>query len=322
MHTHSHKHDHQHSHGHAHGYSHGHVHAKPAHKALLLAIVFILGFACIEAVGAWWSGSLTLLGDAGHMASDSIALGISAFAAWFALKPPSAKHSYGLGRAEVIAAWVSSLLMLIISIAIVIEAIKRFEHPSEVKATTVIVIGSIGLCVNLFVAWILSRSEQNLNVRAAILHVMSDALGSIAALASGLIIQWSGWLAVDPLLSIVIALLIMFSSIRLMIETLQVLMEAVPAHLDLKTVANTMVTVEGVSAIHDLHIWNLSSGMTVLSAHVDIDQLEHWEVLLKQLSSLLKKEYGISHVTLQPEPSLRVLTYKPKSEYKGHDKIS
>ena len=297
-----------------------HTHAKPAHKVLCLAIVFILGFACVEAVGAWWSGSLTLLGDAGHMASDSIALGISAFAAWFSLKPPSAKHSYGLGRAEVIAAWISSLLMLIISIGIIIEAFKRFENPSEVKAEGVILIGFIGLCVNLSVAWMLSHSAKNLNVRAAILHVISDALGSVAALVSGIVIYFFHWNTVDPLLSLVIALLIMFSSVQLLRETLGVLMESVPAHIDLKKVAKTMMSVKGVNAVHDLHIWTLSSGMVVLSAHVDIDEMGRWSVILDELSILLRNQFEIEHVTLQPEVSVQVLKYRPKSEYLAHEK--
>jgi len=296
-----------------------HQHAKPAHKVLSLAILFIAGFACIEGLGAWWSGSLTLLGDAGHMASDSVALGISAFAAWFALKPPSEKHSYGFGRAEVIAAWISSLLMLIISIAIIIEALKRFQHPAEVKGMPVIIIGALGLCVNLGVAWMLSRSEKSLNVRAALLHVMSDALGSIAALISGLVIYYFGWLTVDPLLSLVIALLIMFSSIQLLRETLSVLMEGVPAHINMKEVSKKMLEVHGVSAVHDLHIWTLSSGMVVLSAHVDIDQLEHWNHILGQLSITLRNNFHIEHVTLQPEPSLQILKYQPKSELKKHE---
>ncbi len=297
-----------------------HVHAKPAHKVLCIAVAIILSFAGIEAIGAWWSGSLTLLGDAGHMASDSVALGIAAFASWFSLKPPSAKHSYGLGRAEVIAAWISSLLMLLISIAIIIEAIERFEHPTPVKATAVIIIGFIGLCVNLCVAWMLTHSAKSLNVRAAILHVISDALGSVAALGSGIIIYFFGWYSIDPILSLVIALLIMFSSIQLLRETLSVLMEGVPAHLDLKKVANDMTKIDGVNTVHDLHIWTLSSGMVVLSAHVDIDHMENWSIILKNISRVLRNEYEIEHVTLQPEVAVQVLKYHPKSEYHQHAK--
>jgi cobalt-zinc-cadmium efflux system protein len=291
-----------------------HVHAKPAHRTLAIAISFILGFALIEAVGGWWSGSLTLLGDAGHMASDSVALGIAAFAAWFSLKPPSSKHTYGLGRAEVIAAWFSSLMMLVISLAIIVEALIRFEHPSPVDSRVVIIVGGLGLLVNLFVGWLLSRGEQTLNTRAALLHVMSDALGSVAALASGLIIHWTGWLKIDPVLSIVIAILIMFSSVQLLRETLTVLMEGVPAHLNLTHVANSMTAVEGVKGIHDLHIWTLSSGMVVLSAHIDIDDLIQWETILGRLSILLRNDYHIEHITLQPEPhiAVQVLKYQPK----------
>lgn len=299
-----------HTHHHAHG--HSHAHKTPAYKVLSLAILFTFSFALVEAAGAWWSGSLTLMGDAGHMVSDSFALGISAFAAWFALKPPSAKNSYGFGRIEVIAAWFSSLLMLLISIAIIIEAIKRFQHPSHVKGFAVIVVGFIGLCVNLGVAWMLSRSEQSLNVRAAILHVISDALGSVAALLSGVIIYYWAWLMIDPILSIVVSCLILFSSVRLLRETLSVLMEGVPAHLSLEEVANTMIAVEGVKAVHDLHIWTLSSGMVVLSAHIDIEQLDSWKAILDRLSTTLSKRYHIEHVTLQPETSVQVLKYQPK----------
>ncbi len=299
-----------HTHHHAHG--HSHAHKNSAYKVLSLAILFTFSFALVEAAGAWWSGSLTLMGDAGHMVSDSFALGISAFAAWFALKPPSVKNSYGFGRIEVIAAWFSSLLMLLISIAIIIEAIKRFQHPSAVKGFTVIVVGFMGLCVNLGVAWILSRSEQTLNVRAAILHVISDALGSVAALLSGLVIYCLGWLMIDPILSIVVACLILFSSVQLLREAMGILMEGVPAHLNLQEVANTMIAVEGVRAVHDLHIWTLFSGRVVLSAHIDIDQLDLWKVILDRLSATLSKHYHIEHVTLQPETSVQVLKYQPK----------
>ncbi len=288
-----------------------HAHAKPAHRVLCIAIAFILSFAIIEGFGGWWAGSLALMGDAGHMASDSVALGISAFAAWFALKPPSDKHTYGLGRAEVIAAWFSSLLMIIISLGIIFEAFQRFHDPSPVKSNTVIIIASLGLITNLFVAWLLSRGEQNLNTRAAILHVAGDALGSLAALASGIVIHYTGWLKIDPILSIVIAILILFSSIQLLRETFCVLMEGVPAHIDLKAVAQKMMSAGGVKAVHDLHIWTLSSGMVVLSAHIDIDNLNQWESILPRLAQLLRNEYHIEHITLQPEPNVQVLKFQP-----------
>ena len=279
-----------------------HSHGKPTYQLLLGAIVVTLLFACIEAVSGWWAHSLTLLGDAGHMVADSLALGISALAAWIALKPPTSKHSYGLGRAEVIAAWASSLFMMMLCIVIIYEAIERLETPHPVKGVPVIIVGFIGLVLNLGVAFLLNRGEKTLNIRAALLHVISDALGSFAALMSGLIIYYTHWLLIDPLLSIFIALLILISSIQLLRESMTVLMEGVPKHLNITEVSQTLSSLPQVRSIHDLHIWTLSSGQIMLTAHIDIDNLIVWDKILPELIALLHEKYHIEHVTLQPEP--------------------
>ena len=296
MNTHNHKHNHG-GIGHTHG-------ASAPHRVLILAIVLVFVFAIVEALGGLWANSLALLGDAGHMGSDALALGIAAFAAWISQKPPSHKHSYGLGRAEVVGAWISSLLMIIISIAVIVEAIERINNPSPVNGAVVMVIAFIGLLVNLFVAWLLARGERTLNIRAALLHVMSDVLGSIAALISGAVIYFTHWFPIDPILSIVIGILILLSSLRLLRESLLVLMEAVPGHIDFNEVFQLLSEVEGVKAIHDLHIWTLSSGKVSLSAHIDIHEMSSWMEVLNRLTTLLREQYHIKHITLQPEPEI------------------
>jgi len=291
-------------HNHSHGHDHHH-HGSSSLKKLIISIVLIGIFAGVEAVGGWWAHSLALIGDAGHMGSDALALMIAAFAAWIALKPPSKQHSYGLGRAEVIAAWISSLSLLVISVFIIVEAVKRINYPpSSINSVVVMVIAGVGIFINLAVAWILSRGEQNINVRAALTHVLSDLLASFAALVTGAVIYYTGWLMIDPILSILIGVLIMFSSIRLLRESMLILMESVPNHINMHEVEDTMYDVDGVKDIHDLHVWTLSSGKVALSAHVDINDLDTWNSVLSKLKTNLKEKYSIAHVTLQPEPEV------------------
>lgn len=305
---------------HDHAHDHSHSHGKDApYKVLMLAIVLTLSFAVVEIIGGWLTGSLALLGDGGHMSTDSLALGIAAFAAWIAQKPPSYKHSYGLGRAEVVAAWLSSLLMLVISVAIIVEAVRRIHAPEHVAGGPVMLIAFIGLLVNLFIAWLLSRGERTINVRAAMLHVLGDLLGSVAALISGAVIFFTHWTPIDPILSIFIGLLILVSSFRLLRESLQILMEGVPRHLDIQDVSARMVDIEGVKDIHDLHIWTLSSGSFALSAHIEIHELSSWQTVLESLMKMLKNQYAIDHVTLQPEPDL--IDCQPCNEPGAQDKL-
>lgn len=286
-------------HSHHHGCTHG---KNSSLRILAIAIVLLFAFGVLEGLGAWWSGSLALWSDAGHMAADGLALIIAAFAAWFAQKPPSTQHSYGFARAEIIAASISSLLLLVISAAIIVEAIARIHYPpKDIHGSTVMVVATVGILVNLVVAWLLSRGEKNLNMRAALLHVLSDLLASFAALLSGAVIHYVGWLLIDPILSILIGIMIMISSIRLLKEALLVLMEGVPRHVDFDAVEQAMRKTAGVGDIHDLHIWSLSSGQAALSAHIDIHEMSEWQDLLTRLSQMLAGEYHIHHITLQPE---------------------
>jgi len=298
---------HHHSHSHS-----GHCHNEylESRNSFLIALVLTLTFAIIEAAGGWYSGSLALLSDAGHMASDSLALMLAAFAAWMASKPPSERHTFGLGRAEVIAAWGSSLFMLGVSVSIIIEAIRRFYNTTSVEGSTVIFIALIGCFINIMVAYILSRSHQTMNTRAAMLHVFSDLLGSIAALISGTVIFYTSWHLIDPILSIFISILIFFGSIRILRETFGVLMESVPKHIDVTEVSKAMGNVQHILAIHDLHIWTLSSGMIALSAHVEISKMQHWNRILVEMGQQLESLFGIKHITLQPEVHFSLLNHK------------
>lgn len=271
------------------------------HHHLTGALYFTLGFALVEAVAGWWSGSLALLSDAGHMLTDSTALALAAAAAWFARKPPSGRHTYGLVRLEVLAALLNSLFMLALVVYIAIEALQRFAEPTPVQGGVVTLVAVIGLLVNLGVAWQLSRGEATLNTRAAMMHVIGDLLGSIAALAAGLVITFTGWTPIDPLLSLLVSGLIMVSAWRLLSEAVHVLLEAVPEHIHLTKVGDDLAAIAGVRSVHDLHVWALSSGQIALSAHLDVSPLTDWPAILAEARQRLKSRHGIGHITLQPE---------------------
>ena len=261
-------------------------------------------FAVVEALGGLWSGSLALLSDAGHMLSDALALGMAAFAGYLARRPPSARHSYGLVRAEVLAAAFNALLMLVVIIAIAVESVQRLLQPAPVAGGAVMVVAGFGLLVNILTAVVLARAGDDLNVRAALLHVLGDLLGSVAAIAAGAIIWFTGWLPADAWLSLLVALAILFSTVRLLAEAVHVLMEGVPARLDLPAVGRDMAGLSGVLGVHDLHIWTLASGQTALSAHIEIETLGAWPKVLRSLRHHLEHAHAIQHVTLQPEARL------------------
>ncbi|MEK7323242.1 MAG: cation diffusion facilitator family transporter [Pseudomonadota bacterium] len=288
-----------HDHAHHHHDHHGHAHS--GGNSLLWGVALTLGFALFEALGGWWAQSLALLGDAGHMVSDATALGLAALAAHIAKRPPSLRHSYGLGRAEVVAALINSVFMVTVVVFIIDAAITRLRQPVPVAGGAVMAIALVGLFINILVAWVLSRGERSLNNRAALLHVLGDALASVAALISGVVIYYTGWLPADPLLSLLICALILYSAARLLREVLHIIMEGVPSYLNLREVGLAMAGVEGVNSVHDLHIWTLSSGRVVLSAHVNISSMEHWDGILARLQQMIDERFAIDHVTLQPQ---------------------
>jgi cobalt-zinc-cadmium efflux system protein len=292
-----------------HGETHLHHHlGHPGRNGkLIVALLLTLSFAGIEALAGWWSGSLALLSDAAHMLTDSSALGLAATAAWLARRPPSMRHTYGLVRAEVLAALANSLMMLILIGFIVHEAMDRFAAPREIAGGAVIGVAAVGLAINLLVAWVLSRGETTLNSRAALLHVLGDALGSVAAITAGAVIVMTGWTPIDSLLSLLVAALILISALRLLREVVHVLMEGVPPQVRLDVVGHDLAALDGVVRVHDLHVWTLSSGTIALSAHLEIHNLHHWPDILAAARRVMDTRHGIRHVTLQPE----VLTAQP-----------
>src|SRR5882672_7290123 len=245
-----------------------HHHDQGSGTALRGAAALTVAFAVVEALGGWWTGSLALLSDAGHMLTDGAALALGALAAWMARQPPSERHSYGLGRAEIFAALLNAGAMLAIVAALAYESVLRFRQPGEVNGTAAAVIALAGLVINLGVMRSLAPHGHDMNARAARLHVVGDALGSVAALISGAVIAFSGWTRIDPLASLVICVLIAVSSVRLLRESLHALMEGVPHGLSVETIGGEMAGVDGVLSVHDLHVWVLSGSRTALSAHV------------------------------------------------------
>lgn len=280
-----------------HGPAHHHT---AAGRGLLLALLLTLGYAVVEFLAGLHSGSLALLADAGHMVTDGAALGISAFAAWLAARPPNTRHSYGFGRAEFLAALINAVSMLVVVFLIGLEAWQRLNNPTTIDGATVSVVAMLGLLVNLLVAWILSRERQNLNVRAALLHVMGDVLGSISAIVAGAVIWLTGWTPIDPLLSLLIGGLILASSVRLLREALHAVLDGVPTALDLVQICKTLAAVEGVAEVHDLHVWPIAAERIALTAHVRIDDLSAWPETLQRLQHEAR-ELGIEHMTFQPE---------------------
>jgi cobalt-zinc-cadmium efflux system protein len=320
MHTH---HGHEHHHapdvpGHArrggHAHDHHHAHDHSASRFLPLALVLTLGFAAVEAMAGWWSGSLALLGDAGHMLTDAASLGLAALAARIALRPTSARHSYGLRRVEALAALANGLFMLVIVGGLVWHAVERLLEPRAVAGEAVILVALGGLVLNLAVAWLLTRGESDLNTRGALLHVIGDLLGSVAALASGIVILYTGWMPIDPLLTMLICGLILYSTLSLLRQVVHTLLEGVPEGLSLPEIGHAMAGVDGVRSVHDLHIWSLDSRRSALSAHVVLADATRWPAVLEAERSLLRARFGIEHATLQPElPPVQPLVFAPRA---------
>ena len=303
---------------HRHSHSHDHAPALPARderRAFGVALVLTALFAIVEAAGGWWAGSLALLSDAGHMVTDVAALSIALIAQRLARRPPSDRASYGYARAEVLAAFINALIMLGVVFWITVEAVRRLLAPASVAGGVVILVALAGLAVNLLCARLLSRGKS-LNSRAALLHVLSDLAASFAALSAGVVVIVTGWLPIDPILSLFVAVLILRSTWLLLKASTQVLMEGVPAHLSYDEIGSALTRVPGVSAVHDLHIWHMTSERAALSAHLLIRNPAEWPQTLAAAQRLLAERFGIDHVTLQPDwrtpvPGKRIIPVTP-----------
>ena len=307
-----------------HAHDHGHPHGRPADRqaqhALLGALILTAGFAVVEAAGAWLAGSLALLSDAGHMVTDAASLGLALFAQRIAARPPSHRATYGYARAEVIAGFTNALLLLGLVVFIAIEAVRRLLAPAPVSGGWVLGIAGAGLCVNIAAVALLSRAPGSINARGALLHVLSDLLGSVAALVAGAVILATGWMPIDPILSLVVAALIVRSTWRLLLESFGVLMQSVPGHLDYHAIGRALSSLPHVTSVHDLHVWRLDAEEIALSAHVAVEHGDCWLEVLAAAQHMLAERYAIHHVTLQPSwpaaiyADRRVIPITPASE--------
>ena len=280
---------------------HSHSFEGQSQSILAWALALTLCFAAVEVVAGFLSNSLALISDAGHMVTDAAALGLALLAQIVAKRPPSPRHSFGFGRAEALAAFFNGLVMLAVVAWILFEAAHRFSKPETVKGAMVFVVAGIGLVINIAVAWVLSHDKDNLNTRAALVHVMGDLLGSVAALIAGAVIYETGCMQIDPLLSAFVSLLILKSTFGVLSQSFHFLMESVPHHIDYLKVGEDLEAVKGVSSVHDLHVWEMTPGQPALIGHVVIRDLQEWPNVLRLIKAMLLECHGIDHVTLQAE---------------------
>ncbi|HEY2930943.1 MAG TPA: cation diffusion facilitator family transporter [Acidobacteriota bacterium] len=276
--------------------------ARSSQQVLVWALIITLVFMIAEAVGAYLSNSLALLADAGHMLSDVAALGLSLFAVRFSQRPATPARTYGYFRGEILAALLNGATLIVISLWIIYEAYQRALFPPKVKSGLMIIVAAVGLLANMVCVWVLRSSQSdNLNVRAAFLHVAGDVLGSIGALTAGLIMWKFQWYLADPIFSVLVSLLILYSSWHLVKEAVEVLLEGTPSHINITAMRQELATVQGVQSIHDLHVWTLTSGVHMMSCHAVIDKDENPTRVLKDLSRLTQDKFRISHTTIQVE---------------------
>ena len=276
-------------------------------RSLIAAFVLISGFMWVEVIGGILSGSLALLADAGHMLTDAASIALALAAMYFAERPHSVQRTFGYHRLEILAALVNALALWLIVAWVLIEAYDRFTSVTEVNGGLMLGIGVIGLAVNLIAAWILrSSSDHNINVEGAFLHVIADLLGSVGVVISGILIWTLGWTLADPIASVIIAILILVSSWRLMKKVVHVLLEGTPEHVDVYQLCSKLEAVEGVTLVHDIHVWTLSAGNEALTAHIliDPDSPDDPDDLRLRLRDIIYNDFGIGHITLQVEKSL------------------
>lgn len=287
----------------------GHDHTHGANKkVLLISFIIITSYMIVEAIGGYLTNSLALLADASHMLSDAISLGIALLAFTLGAKVANHSKTYGYKRFEILAAVLNGLTLIIVALFIFYEAIGRFQNPPEVASTGMLIIATIGLLVNILVAWIMMRDgdvEENLNMRGAYLHVISDMLGSIGAIVAALLIMFFGWGWADPLASVVVAALVLRSGYFVTKAGLHVLMEGTPENVDMDDVVETIQNKKGIEGVHDLHVWSITSGLNALSCHAVVNErmsIAESERLLRQIEHDLEHQ-NIHHMTVQLETS-------------------
>ncbi|MDV4100464.1 cation diffusion facilitator family transporter [Flavobacterium sp. I3-2] len=287
------------------GQEHNHSHSANK-KTLTISLVIITVYMAVEVVGGFLTNSLALLADAGHMLSDAISLFIALMAFKFSSKIADYAKTYGYKRFEILAAVINGATLILISGYIIYEAVERFQSPPEIQSSGMLIVAFIGLLVNILVAWIMMRGadvKENLNMRGAYLHVISDMLGSVGAIIAALLIMFFGWGWADPLASIIVSVLVLRSGYLVTKSSVHVLMEGTPDNIEIEKVTEEILKTEGVQAIHDLHIWTITSGLNALTCHAVVDEqmtIGQSETLLRKIEHELE-HLGINHVTIQLE---------------------
>ncbi len=296
--SHSHDHDHTHNHSHRHDHAHG-MAGRTLRIAFFLTIIILLA----EIVGGVFANSLALLSDAGHVVTDIFALGLAWFAAAQSERPSNERKTFGYHRVGILAALLNAATLIVIAGVIIWEAIQRFQHPEPIQPLVMFASAIIGVVINLYIGFGLRKEEDNINVRAAVLHVFGDVGASAGVIIAGIVILLTGWTIVDPILSVGIAILIAVGAWQILGETTNILLEAVPRSVSITNLVRDMNAVEGVKDVHDLHVWSIASNMNALSCHVLIENIpaSASSSILQALTILLKEQYQIVHSTIQFE---------------------
>ncbi len=278
-----------------------------SNRGMAIALGIVITMMIVEVVGGILSNSLALIGDAGHMLVDALALSLSLFALNLATRPATSTRTYGFHRAEIMAALTNGAILAVVAAFIFFEAYQRFRDPPEIRSGLMLIVAVLGLVANLAGIFLLRRSHQvSLNVRAAFFHIIGDTISSVGVIAAGLIIALTGWSYADPIIAIVIGIIILVGAVQLLRESSDILLEAVPKHIEMDKVLQVAKTVPGVEDIHDLHVWTITSGIYALSAHVIVKDvmMSNTRQILDDIGSRMEKEFGISHTTLQLECKL------------------
>ena len=297
--------DHDHHH---HGILGAHDHSEELRQAskrdLTIALLIISSFMFVEVIGGILSGSLALIADAGHMLTDAASIGLALFAVHFATKDASVERTFGYHRIEILAALTNALTLWLVSAWVLFEAYHRFQDIPEVEGGLMLIIGTVGLIANLAAAWVLHRSaKHSVNVEGALAHVIADLLGSVAVIVSGVLVWAFGWHISDPILSVLIGILILFSTWRLLARIVHVLLKRTPDHIDVDKLCDEIVELEGVTVIHDVHVWTLAPGYDALTAHVLVDPEREVDtaILLRDIQEIAYKKFNLQHITIQIE---------------------
>jgi cobalt-zinc-cadmium efflux system protein len=286
---------------------HGHLihsYAEAGSSRLKLALGIVLGILVIEIAGGIISNSLALLGDAGHMLVDALALGLSLFAILFARRPATPQKTFGYYRVEIMAALANGTILAFVAVYIFYEAYHRFSSPVDVNTQVMLIVAVIGLCANLSTVLLLRGVRKaNLNIRAAFWHVMGDTISSVGVIVAAVIIYLTGWQFVDALIAVLIGCVILWGAVKLVRESVEILMEAVPGHIQVDAVVGRIKSIPGVEEVHDVHIWTITSGLHALSAHVVIEdqQVSKSTEMVRAINTMLMKKFDIGHTTLQLE---------------------